>query len=201
MTRALLVLLFAATPALAASTAWAAPPPAASPLMSKHDSNAPINISADKFMADSNAKTGIWTGNVVVIQSDMRMRANSVRLNVTGNDNKPDKIFASGGVVVDSPNSGTVTGDDGVYDVVAHTVTMSGKQVVLTKNKDVMRGTLLTVNLDTGKATLGAGRTPGGPNAPEGSGATGGRVQGVFTPPPSSNPPAKTTTSTSAKPD
>lgn len=200
MIRALLVLLFAATPALAAA-ATAPSSPAASPLMSKHDSNAPINISADKFMADSNAKTGTWTGNVIVIQSDMRMRANSVRLNVTGNDNKPDKIFASGGVVVDSPNSGTVTGDDGVYDVVAHTVTMSGKQVVLTKNKDVMRGTLLTVNLDTGKATLGAGRTPGGPNTPEGSGGTGGRVQGVFTPPPSKTPPANTSANPPAKPN
>ena len=155
--------------------------------MSKHDSNAPINISADKFVGDNTAKTGTWTGNVIVIQSDMRMRANSVRLNTTGKDSKPDKIFASGAVVVDSPNSGTVTGDNGVYDVVAHTVTMTGKQVVLTKEKDVMRGTMLTVNLDTGKATLGAGKASGQPNAPE-STQTGGRVQGVFTPPPSNNP-------------
>jgi lipopolysaccharide export system protein LptA len=177
------IMLLLATPAQAATTAAA---PGVSPLLSRHNSDAPINISADKFVADSNAKTGTWTGNVVVIQSDMRMRANSVRLNVTGKDNKPDKIFANGNVVVDSPTSGTVTGDDGVYDVVAHTVTMTGKQVVLTKEKDVMRGTMLTVNLDTGKATLGAGR--GSPNAPAQTGAQGsGRVQGIFTPPPSNN--------------
>ena len=89
---------------LTASPAFAAAPS----LAPKHDSNAPINIAADKFVADNNAKTGTWTGNVIVTQSDMRMRANSVRLNVVGNDNKPDKIFASGNVVVDSPNSGTV---------------------------------------------------------------------------------------------
>ncbi len=188
MTRALFVLLLTAVPALGAPPSSSAPStsPLSSPLLSKHNSNAPINISADKFMADSNAKTGTWTGNVVVIQSDMRLRANSVRLNVTGNDNKPDKIFAAGNVVVDSPNSGTVTGDNGVYDVVAHTVTMTGKQVVLIKQKNVMRGTMLTVNLDTGKATLGAGKVPGSPNATEG-GAPGGRVQGIFTPPPSGN--------------
>jgi lipopolysaccharide export system protein LptA len=189
MIRGALLFLLAATPALAATTS-AAPAPAtsgASPLISKHDANAPINISADKFVADNSAKTGTWTGNVVVIQSDMRMRANSVRLNVVGKESKPDKIFASGAVVVDSPNSGTVTGDDGVYDVVAHTVTMTGKQVVLIKEKDVMRGTMLTVNLDTGKAVLGAGKAPGQPNAPE---SAGGRVQGIFTPPPSNNPPA-----------
>jgi lipopolysaccharide export system protein LptA len=154
--------------------AFAAAPPS---IMGKHDSNAPINISADKFVADSNAKTGTWTGNVLVIQGDMRMRANSVRLNVVGNDNKPDKIFASGSVVVDSPNSGTVTGDNGIYDVVSRTVTMSGK-VVLTKQKDVMRGSQLTVNLVTGVATLGGGAKPSG--APTAS--TSGRVQGIFTP-------------------
>ena len=185
MTRLLFgFLLLTAAPALAA-----APAQTALPLAGKHDSNAPISVSADKFVADNNAKTGTWTGNVVVIQSDMRMRANSVRLNVVGKESKPDKIYASGAVVVDSPNSGTVTGDDGVYDVVAHTVTMTGKQVVLTKEKDVMRGTMLTVNLDTGRAVLGAGKAAGQPNAPEGT-QTGGRVQGVFTPPPSNNPPA-----------
>jgi lipopolysaccharide export system protein LptA len=164
----LALLLLSAAPALAAT------PPA------RHDANAPINVSADKFVADSNAKTGTWTGNVLVTQGDIRLRANSVRLNVTGKDNKPDKIFANGKVVVDSPNSGTVTGDKGIYDVVAHTVTMTGK-VILTRDKDVMRGNALTVNLDTGVATLGGGKPI--------PGSQGGRVQGIFTPPPSNVPP------------
>ena len=77
-----------------------APKPAPS-LMGKHDSDAPINIAADKFVADENAKTGTWSGNVVITQGDMRMRANSVRMNVVGKDNKPDKIFAQGNVVVE----------------------------------------------------------------------------------------------------
>ncbi|MGZ5928257.1 MAG: lipopolysaccharide transport periplasmic protein LptA [Rhizomicrobium sp.] len=175
--------LFFALALLSATPAFAAAPV----LASKHDANAPINVSADKFLADSNAKTGTWTGNVLVVQGDMRMRANSVRLNVTGKDNKPDKILANGNVVVDSPTSGTVTGDNGVYDVVAHTVTMTGK-VVLTREKNVMRGNQLTVNLDSGLATLG-----GGNKAPGTS--TGGRVQGIFTPPPSSaSPPPSSAT-------
>ncbi len=165
MTRALLLMaLLSSAPAMAAAPA----------LVGKHDANAPINISADKFLADSNAKTGTWSGNVLVVQGDMRMRANSVRLNVVGKDNKPDKILATGNVVVDSPNSGTVTGDNGVYDVVARTVTMTGK-VVLTRQKDVMRGNRLTVNLETGLATLGGGAKASGPTGD-------GRVQGIFTP-------------------
>jgi lipopolysaccharide export system protein LptA len=172
MTRFVLLLaLLSSAPAMAQAPA----------LVGKHDANAPINVSADKFLADSNAKTGTWSGNVLVVQGDMRMRANSVRLNVVGKDNKPDKILANGNVVVDSPNSGTVTGDNGIYDVVARTVTMTGK-VVLTRQKDVMRGNQLTVNLETGVATLGGGAKAMGP-------ANGGRVQGIFTPPSSSSPP------------
>ena len=172
MTRLVLLLaLLSSAPAMAQAPA----------LVGKHDANAPINVSADKFLADSNAKTGTWSGNVLVVQGDMRMRANSVRLNVVGKDNKPDKILANGNVVVDSPNSGTVTGDNGVYDVVARTVTMTGK-VVLTRQKDVMRGNQLTVNLETGVATLGGGAKATGP-------ANAGRVQGIFTPPSSSPAP------------
>jgi lipopolysaccharide export system protein LptA len=158
--------------------ALAADAPAAKPaLMGKRDSDAPINIAADKFVADENAKTGTWSGNVVIVQGDMRMRANTVRMNVVGKDNKPDKIFAQGNVVVDSPSSGTVTGDNGVYDVVQRSINLTG-HVVLTKQKNSMRGAQMTVNLVTGIATLGGGGAPAAPGAATAS----GRVQGIFTP-------------------
>ena len=91
---------------------------------------------------------------MVVTQGDISCAPTRCALNVAGKDNKPDKIFANGNVVVDAPISGTATGDKGIYDVVAHTVTMTGN-VVLTQDKDVMRGTQLTVNLDTGVGNLG----------------------------------------------
>ena len=130
--------------------------------------NAPIEVTADNFDADANAKIATYSGNVVVRQGDVRMRANAVRVNVV--DGKPVKIFAQGHVVVDAP-SGTAIGDDGVYDVNPRLVTLTGR-VVLTKEKNVMRGSLLTVNLITGKATLDNGKQQGG------------RVQGLFTPQP-----------------
>jgi lipopolysaccharide export system protein LptA len=138
--------------------------------LSKRDSNAPIQVSADRFDADFNAKTGVYSGNVVVIQGDFRLRSDKVRVNVI--DGKPNKIFAYGNVVFTAPN-GNATGDNGVYDVAPRLITLTGR-VVLNKEKNVMRGTLLTVNLVTGQAQLGA------------RGAPGGRVQGLFTPPPQS---------------
>jgi lipopolysaccharide export system protein LptA len=128
--------------------------------------NAPITYSADHFQADANAKTGIFYGNVIIHQGEVSMHADAVRFHVV--DNKPDKIFANGSVVVDAP-SGVATGDSGVYDVNPRLITLNGN-VVLTKGKDVMRGQTLTVNLVTGVARLngGQGRT--------------GRIQGLFTP-------------------
>lgn len=137
--------------------------------LSKHDANAPIQVSADSFLADMNAKTGTYTGNVIVTQGELKMRADKVRVAVI--EGKPDKILATGNVVLDAP-SGTAKGDNGVYDVKPRVVTLNG-HVVLVRQKNVMRGSTLTVNLVTGIAQLGAG------------GAPGGRVQGLFTPPPS----------------
>jgi lipopolysaccharide export system protein LptA len=154
--------------------AAAAAAPAPKPITGQHNNNAPIDISSDSFQADLNGKTGTWTGNVVVVQGDTKMRSNQVRVSTV--NGKADKVYATGHVVVDSPASGTATGDNGVYSVGPRTVVMTGN-VVLKKGKDVMRGQQLTVNLNTGQATLGGGaKTPGAP------GQSGGRVQGVFIP-------------------
>ena len=160
------LLLAAMTVAAAAATA-----PQGNGLMTKSDSNARITINSDAFQADLNGKTGTWTGNVIVIQGDMKLRANTVHMSTV--NGKADKVLADGNVVVDSPKSGTVTGEKGVYSVVPRIVVMTGN-VVMKKNKDVMRGAQLTVNLNTGLANLGGGAKTGLP------GQT--RVQSVFTP-------------------
>src|ERR1700749_3661794 len=92
----------------APALALAAPAPS-KPITGNHDNNAPINISSDNFQADLNGKSGTWTGNVLVIQGDTKMRSNQVRVSTV--NGKADKVFADGNVVVDSPNSGIATGE------------------------------------------------------------------------------------------
>ena len=137
---------------------------AAKPAAKRNNSNSDINISSDTFLADLNGKTGTWQGNVVVVQGDMKLRVTTVK-------GDPEKVIATGNVVVDSPTVGTLTGENGVYAVGPKTVTMNGN-VVLKKGKDVMRGSQLTANLVTGQATLGGAKAAG----------TSGRVQAVFHP-------------------
>ena len=133
-----------------------------------HNANAPINVSSDNFVGDFETKVGTYTGNVIVTQADYRLKADSLKVNVTAG--KPTRFDAQGNVVFFSP-SGTATGDNGIYDLGPRTVTLTGR-VVLTKEKDVMRGTRLVVDMVTGKAHLTA------------AGAPGNRVQGLFIPPP-----------------
>jgi lipopolysaccharide export system protein LptA len=158
MTRLSAVLTTLAVLAVAASAQQGAP------TKGMLNPDAPIDVTADSFVADANAKTGVYTGNVVIHQGEVRMRANVVRAHIV--DNKPDKIFAQGRVVVDAP-SGVATGDNGVYEVNPRLITLTGN-VVLTKDKNVMRGQQLVVNLITGQATL------------DGGGGKHGRVQALF---------------------
>ncbi|HUO99591.1 MAG TPA: lipopolysaccharide transport periplasmic protein LptA [Rhizomicrobium sp.] len=128
--------------------------------------NAPIDISANSFSADDATKTAVYTGNVIVHQGEVALRANAMHAHFVRNS--PDRITAHGNVVIVAP-SGTATGDNGVYDVNPRVITLTGN-VVLTKDKNVMRGQQLTVNLITGQAVLDGGQ------------GQGGRVQALFTP-------------------
>jgi lipopolysaccharide export system protein LptA len=151
-----------ATPVLtyAQDTQLQAPPPraphssqsATQSTMSKCDSKAPLNVSSDSFEGDLETKVGIYTGNVIVIQTVCRLRADKVNVKIVSG--KPDEITADGNVVFATP-SGTATGDHGVYELEKDppTITLTGK-VVLTKEKNVMRGTVLVVNTDSGVAHL-----------------------------------------------
>ena len=126
--------------------------PATPGTLSKCDSKAPLNVSSDAFEGDFETKVGVYAGNVIVIQTVCRLRADKVNVKIVAG--KPDEITADGNVVFATP-SGTATGDHGVYELEKNppTITLTGK-VVLTKEKNVMRGTVLVVNTETGIAHL-----------------------------------------------
>ena len=153
-----LLLAFAISPALAAQTAEGGPH------APSRNANAPISVSSDSFDGNFQTKVGTYSGNVIVTQGDDKLRADTVKVDVVSG--KPNRFEAVGHVVFVSP-SGTATGDSGVYDLGPRTVTLTG-HVVLTKEKDVMRGTSLVVDMNTGQSRLIA------------RGAQGNRVQGLF---------------------
>lgn len=179
VTVCLLLLAAGTIPALAAVVPASGSPPThnapANGALSGHVSNAPINVSSDNFVGNFETKVGTYIGNVIVTQADYKLRADQVKVNVV--DGKPSRFDATGHVVFVS-TSGTATGDNGIYDLGPRTVTLTG-HVVLTKDKDVMHGTTLTVNMVTGESHLTAHGSPGN------------RVQGLFVQQPSAQGNAK----------
>jgi lipopolysaccharide export system protein LptA len=176
------VLTIAASLALGASLAHAVPATARPNL--GIDSNQPIAVNADSFLADLNGETGTYTGNVIVTQGAVKLHADEVKVSAPGG--RASRMEAQGHVVLDSP-SGHAVGDSGVYEVAQQLLRLNGN-VVLTKEANVMRGSALEVSMATGIARL----TAGGQTQP---GQPPGRVQGLFVPAqrpgaaPASNPP------------
>ncbi|MGB8363187.1 MAG: LptA/OstA family protein [Rhizomicrobium sp.] len=141
--------------------------------LGSHQCSGPYDIASDNFVGNFETKMGTYLGNVIVTQAGCKLRADKVIAEAVGG-NDLNRLTATGNVVLDTA-SGTATGDNGVYDLGAKTVTLTGKKVVLVKGKNVMRGTLLVVNMETGLAHLTA------------KGMPGGRVHSSFVPKPSSN--------------
>lgn len=135
------------------------------------DRTQPISVSADEGTANFETETAVYSGNVVVTQGDLRLRADT--LTIKAPKGTIASIEADGGIVLTS-KSGDATASRATYDVPARRVTLSGN-VVLTQGENVLRGNLLTVNLDSGVAELTA------------SGANG-RVEGLFLPPAETTP-------------
>ena len=96
-------------------------------LLGKHDTDKPVSIEADKTEYDDKAKTVSYIGDVRVTQGEIRMRADTLK-----HDAPSNKIYINGKVVVTSPASGTLTGNNAIYDMTRKLVTLSGN-VVLTK--------------------------------------------------------------------
>ncbi len=79
------------------------------------------------------------------------------------------RLRATGGkvLVISAKDKQEATGDDALYDVAAQKVTMTGKKVVLRQSSNMLEGTKLEINLDTGKWSLvpdelvSASATPG----------------------------------------
>lgn len=139
-----------------------------------HNSNAPVDVSADRIEVQDRADRAIFAGNVHVRQAELTL--DTARLTVAYSSEggiQIDRLDASGGVVVKSPSE-TARGDFGVYDLDRRLITLIGS-VQLNRGQSRINGSRLVIDLDSGRATIDGG--------PAGVAQSGGRVTGHFTVP------------------
>jgi len=192
MRRGLLTGALAAAMLFAAVAAMAQGPRPA-PLGQPQDKDQPIQIDAKSLEVHDKNKQATFTGNVKVVQGDTTMTCNKLvvfygqELGIgdkpvvktktktqTETGAPPDaqsirRIEARGDVTVLSKDQ-RASGDLGVYDVVAKTITLTGN-VVVTQGKNVIHGGRVIVDTVTGNAHVEA--APGIPD---------GRVRALIIP-------------------
>lgn len=151
----------------------------------RHDSSAPIDFAAQNIELQDRANRAILSGGVRITQANMTLTAARVTVTYTGQviDGSPSvsRFDAAGGVTVSRPDQ-TAQAQYGVYDINRRVITMLGN-VTLTQGGNRVSGGRLTINLDTGRASID-GSGVGTTKAPDGSVVrSGGRVTGRFTVP------------------
>ena len=140
-----------------------------------HNTNAPVDVQADRIEVQDRADRAVFSGNVHVVQTDMIMdtpRLTVAYTNAQGGAGNPQiqRLDASGGVVVRSPSE-TAKGDFGVYDLNRKLVTLIGN-VQLNREQNQVNGSRMVIDLDSGRAVVDGG--------PPGVNSSGGRVSGHF---------------------
>ena len=133
----------------------------------KTDPTAPIDVEADRLDVDDRAKIAIFRGDVHAVQAGFLVRTSEMRSHYTGNAGLAQqlnatephpaaqltRIEARGKVIVTSQNGQDATGDWADFDVKENKVTLGG-DVVLTQEKNVVRGTRLVIDMVTGESVI-----------------------------------------------
>lgn len=158
---------------IAAGTLVASPRPVEAQALGGHNTNAPVDYSADRIELQDKQDRVILAGNVDVKQAGLRLRAARTVVNFTNAGSlQIQRITASGGVVV-TRNDEVATGDVGIYDFNQRIITMTGNATIKRGNGDTLRGGRLVVDLKSGVSSA--------------SGGPGGRVSGTFSVPKGGN--------------
>ena len=146
-----------------------------------HNSNAPVDVAADRIEVQDRADRAIFAGNVHVTQAELTLDAARVTVayDRSGAGTQIDRVDAAGGVTVRSPSE-TARGQFAIYDLNRRLITMTGG-VVLEQGPNVVRGGRLVIDLDRGRAVVDGSAVGGAPGTS--SSGRGGRVTGRFSVP------------------
>jgi len=187
-------------PGLAAAQAPrpAAGPPVQSLLQGGQDKDQPVQIEAASLEVRDKNKTATFAGDVQVVQGDTTMKCQKLvvfygqevgigqggaQAGAPTPDTKPAlagpkgaqnirRIEARGGVTVITKDQ-NASGDLGVYDLIAKTITLTGN-VVVSQGQNVIHGERVVVDTVTGNARVESNN--------QGGGGTPSRVRALIQP-------------------
>jgi lipopolysaccharide export system protein LptA len=169
---------------LASSIVLLAASPASA--QTRHDTNAPIDFGADQIELQDRANRAVLSGNVSVKQAEMTLNAQRMTVaytgEVVGGNPQVSRLDASGGVTVRRPAQ-TARSQYAIYDLNRRLITMVGNVQLTQGGSNTVNGGRLTINLDTGRATIDGSAVAGGARPGNVVESPRGRVTGTFSVP------------------
>lgn len=156
---------------------------------SKYDTKLPVEISSDTLEVLQRENKAIFKGNVIAVQGKLRLNADKMIVHYKQKDanapatNGPQQAGDMGAVslteveghVLMATPEESAEGDKGSYDVDKKFLHLTGDNVVLTREQNILRGKAVDYDLATGRSVL----TNGGET---GTAKGDTRVRGVFVP-------------------
>ncbi|WP_407696191.1 LptA/OstA family protein [Sphingobium sufflavum] len=140
-----------------------------------HNSNAPVDFTADRIEVQDRADRVVVSGNVQVTQADLRLTSNRLTVAYRRDGGvEINRMDAVGDVVVTRGNE-TARGNVAIYDLDKRIITMLGN-VQLNQGTSRLTGGRLLIDLRTGRSSVD-GKSSGAPGVTTGG---GGRVSGTF---------------------
>ncbi len=168
----------------------------------KYKSSGPIEITSDSLQVLQQERKAIFTGHVLAVQGDVHIKSEKMTVFYKNADSSNDKekatakkdkaaagdivpekngiekIVVEDKVFLSTPEE-TASGAHGLYDVVNHKIFLNDN-VVLTRDKNILKGDRLVYDFETGKSELNApgaaSTSAGGADKPK------QRVKALFVP-------------------
>ncbi|WP_223228091.1 lipopolysaccharide transport periplasmic protein LptA [Lutimaribacter pacificus] len=118
----------------------------------QQDTSLPVEVTSQELSVDQETGIAIFTGDVVIVQGEMRLAAPRVMVVYSEDQRRIQRLEATGGATL-------VSGEDAAeaeradYDIDTGLVVMTN-DVLVTRGLNVMTSDYMTVDLTTGSAQM-----------------------------------------------
>lgn len=116
------------------------------------DTTQPVQVTADQLAVNNADGTAVFSGNVIVVQGEMKLAAAEVKVTYGTEQNDIESLVASGGVTVTNLGD-AAEAQEAVYTIDSGVIELAG-DVLLTQGGSAMAGQKLTINLKDGTGVM-----------------------------------------------
>ena len=112
----------------------------------------PVEVTADSLAVDQDTGRAVFSGNVIVVQGDIRIGAGKVEVLYDAEGGAITRLVASDGITFATATE-AAEASEADYDLARGILVLTG-QVLLTQGKNALSAERMTLNLRDGSAQL-----------------------------------------------